>query len=457
MVSRACTVSLLIVGLAGCSGVPDMERAQHEAAAGNIDAARSELTRLAEFGLADAQVELGDLYADAESPGAYKKALKWYRKAANQNSDRAWSRLGKLYSREGKSATERAKGEFYLKKAMTAGDDSALMPLIELYLDHPQEFPDTDPVQWIQRARKKGDPAGDLALARYYILNNQMQERHTEIISLCEPIAISHPDCLTILARVYLENGQREPFETLVKRARKAWKEHRIEDRDLYVFARFISGDESPAKQVATTNELYQLLIPQYVPAITGRARLIMDNPYLADSDEVVRLLETSRRQGDPKASLALARLYERGRIVPADPAKAVHYAEEAREKYPSADYLLGRIYKRGYLGESDPEKARDYLLNAARRGFAKADYLLAEMFWEGKGLEVNKRYAWAFALLASHGGVDRAKDLMREMVPEMSRSLEDSAESLANRELDARRAQSATSTDADKNPTQGS
>lgn len=440
MIHKASTAMLLLMGIAGCSGLPDMQRAEQEAAAGNLGAARAELTKLAKFGLADAQVELGDLYSDEESEEAFGKALHWYQAAAEQGSDRALSRLGKLYAREGKSVSQRAKGEFYLKKAMAAGDDSALMPLIELYLDQPQEFPKADPVQWIQRARQKGDPSGDLALARYYILNGQLQARAGEIVSLCEPIAVSHPDCLVILARVYLADGHTDRFNALVARARKAWEQDRIDDRDLYVFARWLSDDDSPAKQVAVTNELYQLLIPDYVPAITGRARLIMDNTYLADAEEVIRLLETSRSQGDLKASLTLARLYERGRIVPIDARKAIEYAREASGRYPSADYLLGRIYKRGYLGEPEPQKARDHLLKAARRGYAKADYLLAEMFWEGKGIEVNRLYAWSFALLATDAGLPRARELLVEMVPQMPRALEQAAETLANRELAARR-----------------
>ncbi|WP_239038248.1 hypothetical protein [Marinobacter sp. C7] len=440
MIHKASTAMLLMLGIAGCSSLPDMERAEREAEAGNLGAARAELTKLAEFGLADAQVELGDLYSDEDSDEAFRKALHWYQAAAEQGSDRALSRLGKLYARDGKSVTQRGKGEFYLKKAMAAGDDSALMPLIELYLDHPREFPEADPVQWIQRARQKGDPSGDLALARYYIMNGQLQARAGEIVSLCEPIAISHPDCLIILARVYLEERQNDRFDALVTRAREAWEQGKIDDRDLYVFARWLSDDESPAKQVAVTNDLYQLLIPDYVPAITGRARLIMDNTYLADAEEVIRLLETSRSQGDLKASLTLARVYERGRIVPIDARKAIEYALEAREKYPSADYLLGRIYKRGYLGEPEPRKARDYLLKAARRGYAKADYVLAEMFWEGKGIEVNKLYAWSFALLANEAGLPRARELLVEMVPQMPRALEQAAETLANRELAARR-----------------
>ncbi|TYC55576.1 sel1 repeat family protein [Marinobacter sp. BW6] len=440
MSRKAGVISILMIGLAGCSGVPDIKRAEREAAAGNIEAARAQLEELARFGIADAQVELGDLYAEKDSDVARKKALHWYGEASEQGSDRAWVRLGKLLAREGVTPAERARGELYLKKAFAEGDDSALMPLVELYLEYPKEFPGAQPRKWIERARAAGDPAGDLALARYYLMAGQADARGGEIASLCEPIVEAQPECLMILGQVYLSQNRTDAFEALVDRARSAWEAGRITDRDLYLFARWMSDDESPAKQVTLTSELYQMLIPGYVPAMTGRARLIMDNTYLADSEEVIKLLEASRAEGDLKASLVLARVYERGRIVPLDPEKAVKYAEEAREKYASADYLLGRIYKRGYLGESDPHKARDYLLRAARRGFPKADYVLAEMFWEGKGIKVDKTYAWAFALLALEGGVQRGKDLLLEMVPNMPKVLENEAEAIANRELSARR-----------------
>ncbi|WP_166269544.1 tetratricopeptide repeat protein [Marinobacter caseinilyticus] len=440
MSPKACIVSVLLIGLSGCSGVPDIQRAEREAAAGNVEAAKAQLEELARFGIADAQVQLGDLYAQRDSDAARQAALHWYSQASEQGSDRAWVRLGKLLAREGQTPAQRAKGETYLRKALAEGDDSALMPLIELFLDYPSEFPQARPRQWIERARAAGDPAGDLALARYYLIKGQLTARGGEIASLCEPILESQPDCLMILAQVYLGQDRTEAFEGLVERARQAWEADRISDRDLYLFARWISDDESPSKQVAITDDLYQLLTPDYVPAMTGRARLIMENTYLADADEVLALLEASQAKGDLKASLVLARVYERGRIVPLDAEKAVQYAEEASGRYPSADYLLGRIYKRGYLGESDPHKARDYLLAAARRGFPKADYLLAEMFWEGKGIEINKQYAWAFALLALDGGVQRARDLLIEMLPSLPSYLEKEAETIADRELAARR-----------------
>ena len=457
MSRKAAVISVLLIGLAGCGGVPDIERAEREAAAGNVEAARAQLEELAHFGIADAQVELGDLYAQEDSETARQKALHWYREASEQGSDRAWVRLGKLLAREGQKPAQRARGEQYLKKAFAEGDDSALMPLVELYLEYPKEFPDAQPRKWIERARAAGDPAGDLALARYYLLSGQSGARGGEIASLCEPIVEAQPDCLMILGQVYLDQGRTEAFEGLVDRARTAWEGGRISDRDLYLFARWMADDESPAKQVAITDDLYQLLIPGYVPAMTGRARLIMDNTYLADSEEVLRLLEASRAEGDLKASLVLARVYERGRIVPLDPEKAVKYAKEARERYVSADYLLGRIYKRGYLGEPDPHKAKDYLLRAARRGYPKADYLLAEMYWEGKGIKVDKTYAWAFALLALDGGIERGKDLLLEMVPDMPQVLENEAEAIANRELSARRQLMTRETaDARTNSTQG-
>ncbi|WP_417565681.1 hypothetical protein [Marinobacter sp.] len=448
MFRQGCITSLLALALAGCGNLPDIQRAERAAATGNVEQARAQLEELARFGLADAQVELGDLYADADTPKARQKALDLYQKAAAQGSERAVIRIGKMNAREGATFEQRANGAQYLRKALVEGDKSALIPLVNLYMNYPREFPDSEPLELINQARANGDPRGDVALARYYVLNGQFEARADDIEALCVPIAEAQPDCFQLLARVYLTQGRSDDFKALVSRVTNGWREGAIEDRDLYLFARWLSDDESPQKQVATTNELYTLLTPDYVPALTARAKLIMENTYLAEPEVVLDMLNRARASGDLKASLSLARAYERGRIVTADPEKAIKYAEEARAKYPSADYLLGRIYKRGYLGEPDPEKATFYLLTAARRGFPKADYALAELFWEAKGIEMNRRYAWSFALLAHEGGVKRAKALLLEMVPTMPHDVEMAAEALYKRERAARRQLLAKGTD---------
>lgn len=440
MMRVACIVGLFSLTLAGCGNLPDIQRAEKAAAAGNLQDARAQLEELARFGLADAQVELGDLYADEDTPAARQQALDWYHKAAEQGSDRALIRIGKMNAREGETPEQRANGARYLRKALAEGDKTALLPLVNLYINFPREFPNGNPLELIEQARAAGDPKGDVALARYYVTSGQFADRTNEIESLCVPIAESQPECFQMLARVYLAEGRNEDFGALVGRVKQAWEQGSIEDRDLYLFARWLSDDEAPQKQVSTTNELYLMLTPGYVPALTARAKLIMENNYLAEPEAVIEMLRQARDNGDLKASLSLARAYERGRIVPADPEKAIRYAMEAREKYPSAEYLLGRIYKRGYLGEPDPEKAKKHLLAAARRGFPKADYVLAELFWEARGIEVNRLYAWSFALLALEGGVERAKELMVEMVLTLPEHTEMRAEALYKQERAARR-----------------
>jgi len=435
-----CIVGLLSLGLAGCGNLPDIQRAEKAAAEGNVKEARAQLEELARFGLADAQVELGDLYAAQDTPAARQQALDWYRKAAKQGSDRAAIRIGKMNAREGETPEQRASGARYLRKALAEGDKTALIPLINLYIHFPREFPNGKPLELIQQAREAGDPKGDVALARYYLLTDQFDSHTDEIEGLCAPIAEAQPECFQLLARVYLVDGRSEDLKALVDRAKQAWEQGSIEDRDLYLFARWLSDDETPQKQVAATNELYLMLTPGYVPALTARAKLIMENNYLAEPEVVIEMLREARANGDLKASLSLARAYERGRIVPTDPKKAIQYAMEAREKYPSAEYLLGRIYKRGYLGEPDPEKAKEHLLTAARRGFPKADYALAELYWEAKGIEVNRVYAWSFALLAVEGGVERAKELMVDMVLSLPEHTEKRAEALYRQERAARR-----------------
>src|SRR5690606_39976515 len=121
MIRQACSVSLFSLGLTACSNLPDVQRAEQAAATGNLQEAQSQLEELAQFGLVEAQVELGDLYADQDTPAARRKALAWYQKAAEQGSDRAAIRIGKMNAREGDPPEQRAHGARYLRKALEIG------------------------------------------------------------------------------------------------------------------------------------------------------------------------------------------------------------------------------------------------------------------------------------------------------------------------------------------------
>lgn len=55
----ACIAGLFTLVLSGCGNLPDIQRAEKAAAEGDVQEARAQLEKLAKFGLADAQVELG--------------------------------------------------------------------------------------------------------------------------------------------------------------------------------------------------------------------------------------------------------------------------------------------------------------------------------------------------------------------------------------------------------------
>jgi TPR repeat protein len=96
-------------------------------------------------------------------------------------------------------------------------------------------------------------------------------------------------------------------------------------------------------------------------------------NPYLM----------TDRMQ----AAFTLARIYESGDGVPADPARARKwYAEAAKFGYVPALDILGRDWLEGRLGPRDRTRAMDYLTQAAQAGYAPAQYLVGKMHYLGTG-----------------------------------------------------------------------
>ena len=74
---------------------------------------------LADQGNADAQVNLGVLYANGEGvPQSYDEALKWYHKAAEQSDVYALNNLGLMYMRgQGVAASDRTAVTFYRQAA----------------------------------------------------------------------------------------------------------------------------------------------------------------------------------------------------------------------------------------------------------------------------------------------------------------------------------------------------
>ncbi|PBD24855.1 type VI secretion system protein TssA, partial [Pseudomonas aeruginosa] len=156
------------------------------------------------------------------------KAEKLYREAA-QTSPRARARLGKwLAAKPGASDAEHREAERLLSQAFEQGEDSALVPLIVLYLQYPQSWPEIDPQQRIDQWRARGLPQADLAQIILYRTQGTYAQHLGEIEQVCQRWLRRMDVCWYELATVYQMQGNAEKQKALLEQLRAAYKAGRV-------------------------------------------------------------------------------------------------------------------------------------------------------------------------------------------------------------------------------------
>lgn len=91
----------------------------------NIDAAIEWFEKAAAHGHALSQVDVANLYASLHTAAGYEKARHWYEQACEQNCFKAYRKLGDLYFWGLGCQADRAKALRYYRKAAEQGDDIA--------------------------------------------------------------------------------------------------------------------------------------------------------------------------------------------------------------------------------------------------------------------------------------------------------------------------------------------
>jgi uncharacterized protein len=146
--------------------------------------------------------------------------------------------------------------------------------------------------------------------------------------------------------------------------------------------------------------------------AETGDTRSMLGLAYIRmnpnsgrfDMDDAVSYLERAAAAGSPEAQFELARLYEQGLGVVADPVRALElYRAAADQDYARAVNDLGFLYYQGGLGiQPDPDTGLAYFEKAADLRHPQALYNFAALIDDG--------------LVAGKGPTDAAAYLYRAL-----------------------------------------
>ena len=130
-----------------------------------------------------------------------------------------------------------------------------------------------------------------------------------------------------------------------------------------------------------------------------------------------VALWCSAAKRGEARAQYLIATLYDAGRVLVKDEAKAVHWYRQAAEQgYAMAQFDLGVCYDFGRGVQQDSREAVKWYRAAAERGVADAQYNLACCFEEGEGVDENAEEARKWYARAAAQGHEEARRALQEM-----------------------------------------
>jgi len=116
--------------------------------------------------------------------------------------------------------------------------------------------------------------------------------------------------------------------------------------------------------------------------------------------------------RGNPAALNLLGMMYEQGKGVPADPARAVGYYRQAAEQGDVyAEYNLGVSYETGFGVVMNYHEAVKWYRRAAEKGVDFAQYNLATMYEDGNGVARDAAKAAFWYLKAAEQGNKQAQN----------------------------------------------
>ncbi len=395
--------------------------------------------RAAKQGDASATLALGRLLIDS---GHEAEGVSWLREAADKGSVSAKVELGRAYRDGVGLPVNRQRAIALFTEAMKAGSDAAALEIADAYAQGVGVPRNPGKAVEIYRiASARGSATATKRLARMYIQQSSgtLPEEARRLIG----DAAAHGDTKAMLFLADAERsgrfGQRNPkaaFEWYQKAARLGSGKAMVELATAYGNGEGVTRDPKQAdywmrQAVAADPEQAMKLARAYEKG-KGVPR---------DPARAAQLYEQAAKSGDPKAELALAKMYEvTGR---ADQAMA-WYRKAAARGNPEAMYLLatgggkdaaawmekaakaghpqamsayGKAFMLGDGVKKDPAQAVAWYRKAAEAGDVEGQYQLGVSYARGIGVARNIPEARVWLAKAQQNGYSGAGAVMDTLV----------------------------------------
>lgn len=450
---KARRLSILFAGLLAAAALPaaalpDLKRGQAALDAGDRATAEREFRALAEFGLPDAQIALGDMLANA--PPAQRRvqeAMELYLQAGRRDS-RGYARLANLFATDytldpalmdsiiDKLVKRHDRGERAL-----AGDIGQLL----LARGGGHNLPEVR--VWAQRARDWGDIRGDVqlgmlcdhplarpedpacALRHYRRAAGQSTEAAGRLVALLQ----RHPELGRSAAEAARVKGGYLPAERfsiyrIYLKAVAGVAQIGVAET---LLADLFDHSTQPVRPSPT--KAIEIADPAALASPPGMVDMSVYDP----TDAALELLGAYSRGTGPEvlakyrnllgylqrvrpleAAMTEAQACITGSLVPPDPQRAIEVLSPWAERSAAAAFQLGDIYRVGYADEADYGRASHFYELAGKGGLGRAWYSLTRMYLGSPALMPDRRRAEAYAEQARKAGYLQV-DYLLETIPE--------------------------------------
>ncbi|MCD6060750.1 MAG: alginate biosynthesis protein AlgK [Moraxellaceae bacterium] len=435
---------LLCLSPLALAELPDLKRGQAALDAGDRVTAEREFRALAEFGLPEAQIALGDLLSSgATNQRRVKEAIDWYYKAGFRTS-KGYSRIAQLYATD--FTVDPADIDVIIDKLVRRhdrGERALAADIGGLLLARGAGHNLPEVKVWATRAKEWGDVRGDLQLGMLCDVplarpeNPKCAQEHyraaakssTEAAGRLIAVLQRHPE-LGVSSKVaaevkgtFLPAERYQIYRTYLKAASNVPQMSVAE----VLLADLFDETTKPVRES-----------PALAMALVDRNQMEFDKSIYDPTDAAVELLAAYAKNTGPEAkrkflglipyvrsvrpleaALIEAEVYIAGTLLPAEPHKAEAALLPWAEKAPAAALLLGDMYRVGYLDEADYGKAVRYYTLAGQSGMGTAWYSLTRLYLGNPGFIPDRVRAEQFADLARKAGYLQV-DYLLETIPEL-------------------------------------
>lgn len=351
--------------------------------------------KAAERGHVDAQTHLGKMYNNnilkgfsfknsstekncysRQNPDV-KKAMYWYKKAAEQGGASAQNELAEIYYRGiGEAAKDYKKAAYWYKKAAEQGHNRAQENLADMYYKG-RGIQKQNKLSWLKKLAEQEDTSAMICLSEMYFDGHGVKQDYNKAVYWCKKVAEQgNVGCQNEIAGIYyrgLGEVARNYDEAAYWYKKAAEQGHiRAQENLAYMYAEGIGVTQDYNKAAHWCKKgIYQTQEALYI----------------------------------------FARMYEYGKgIAIKDKKKSIFWYKKAAEQgHVDAQVHLGDVYFYGQGVTKDYNQAVYWYKKAAIQGNNTAQINLGFAYNNGQGVTQNFKLAYVWANLAAAQGNERA------------------------------------------------